>query len=219
MPDVVRFVRQLTHDLRNHLNAAELQSAYLNEIADDPELKTEMRRLRGMLSDMGVSLQRLSSSLTQAKLTQLPYEAAAFIEDLQQKVAAQFPQESDSVRWQVKSLGAQLNIDPQILQQAFLELMTNAFQHGRGPGPIEISAGPEGSMFVCEVREPKAGFETPTANWGREPFHRVTHGHYGLGLHRARSIIEAHGGQLSARYDPASSSLVTTIALPIIASE
>jgi hypothetical protein len=28
MPDVARFVRQLSHDLRNHLNAAELQSAF-----------------------------------------------------------------------------------------------------------------------------------------------------------------------------------------------
>ena len=35
MPDVVKFVRQLAHDLRNHLNAAELQSAYLDEIAED----------------------------------------------------------------------------------------------------------------------------------------------------------------------------------------
>ena len=33
MPDVVKFLRQLGHDLRNHLNAAELQSAYVAELA------------------------------------------------------------------------------------------------------------------------------------------------------------------------------------------
>ena len=32
MPDIVKFIRQLGHDLRNHLNAAELQAAYLAEI-------------------------------------------------------------------------------------------------------------------------------------------------------------------------------------------
>lgn len=58
MPDVVRFVRQLSHDLRNHLNAAELQSAFLNEIAADAEMKEEISRLRGMLSDMGRDLRR-----------------------------------------------------------------------------------------------------------------------------------------------------------------
>ena len=44
--DVVHFVRQLSHDLRNHLNAIELQSTFLAELAEDAELKTEVGRLR-----------------------------------------------------------------------------------------------------------------------------------------------------------------------------
>ena len=36
--DTVRFVRQLSHDLRNDLNAIELQSAYISELAQDQEL-------------------------------------------------------------------------------------------------------------------------------------------------------------------------------------
>ena len=62
LPDVVTFVRQLAHDLRNHLNAAELQSAYLAEIADDPELKEEINRLRAMVSEVGATLQRLTAA-------------------------------------------------------------------------------------------------------------------------------------------------------------
>jgi hypothetical protein len=41
------------------------------------------------------------------------------------------------------------------------------------------------------------------------------HGHYSLGLHRARNIIESHGGEFVAQYDPDSSLLVTTVSLPI----
>ncbi len=33
--DVVHFIRQLSHDLRNHLNAIELQSAYISELERD----------------------------------------------------------------------------------------------------------------------------------------------------------------------------------------
>ena len=36
--DTVRFVRQLSHDLRNDLNAIELQSAYIGELTQDQEL-------------------------------------------------------------------------------------------------------------------------------------------------------------------------------------
>src|SRR3954451_18299390 len=55
--DVVRFIRQLSHDLRNHLNAAELQAAYLSEIATDAEMKEEIKRLREMVSVLGTTLQ------------------------------------------------------------------------------------------------------------------------------------------------------------------
>ncbi|HET9856838.1 MAG TPA: hypothetical protein VFP99_03315, partial [Chthoniobacterales bacterium] len=48
--DMVNFVRQLSHDLRNNLNAVELQSAYLAELAEEGEMKTEVQRLREMVS-------------------------------------------------------------------------------------------------------------------------------------------------------------------------
>src|SRR4030095_14690827 len=39
--DTVRFIRQLGHDLRNHLNAIELQSAYISELEGDATLQGE----------------------------------------------------------------------------------------------------------------------------------------------------------------------------------
>jgi signal transduction histidine kinase len=218
MSDVVRFVRQLSHDLRNNLNAAELQSAYLNEVVPDAEVKDEVKRLRGMLSEMGGNLQRLTGSLAQVKLTEMPYEAAAFMEDLQKKIASQFPDER-AIEWKFDHENANLNIDPQTLQQAFVELFANALQHGRDHRPIVVNAGRDGNEFVFNLHEPKAMFDGATDNWGREPFHKVGHGHYGLGLHRARTIIEAHGGRLNVRYDSPSSDLVTTVALPIAPSQ
>ena len=47
---------------------AELQSAYLAEIAEDPELKEEVKRLRAMISDVGASLQRVTSALSSATI-------------------------------------------------------------------------------------------------------------------------------------------------------
>lgn len=215
LTDVVRFVRQLSHDLRNHLNAAELQSAYINEIAEDAETKGEVQRLRGMLSEMGGSLQRLTTSLSETKLTTMEYEAAAFLEDLQGKIAMQFAEEKESVDWDVNVGTAALEIDPQLLQQAMLELFANALRHERGAGRIILAAAIEGNECRITLHEPKLTSAPATENWGREPFKKVRHGHYGLGLHRARSIIEAHHGRLKAGYDAASSSLITSVTLPI----
>jgi K+-sensing histidine kinase KdpD len=216
MPDVVKFVRQLGHDLRNHLNAAELQSAYLAEIAKDPELKDEIKHLRAMISEVGASLQRVTSSLSAARLTLMPYGAADFVEDLRQKLAIEYPDESAKIEWSVQVGDATLQIDPQSLQPALMELCANAFRHDRAEGVISVEARIEKDRFALTIREPKRSFERSTENWGREPLRTVRQGHYGLGLHRSRAIIEAHQGQLNARYDHAASSLVTTVVLPLV---
>jgi len=215
MPDVVKFVRQLGHDLRNHLNAAELQSAYIAEIAADPELQEEVKRLRAMISEVGTSLQRVTSALGTPRLTTMPYGAADFVDDLRQKLATDSPDQSAKIEWSVQVSDATLQIDPQSLQPALLELFANAFRHDRSEGIISVEARIENKRLVFTIQEPKPSFDGLTENWGREPLRWVGQGHYGLGLHRSRAIIEAHDGQLNARYDSPASCLITTVVLPL----
>src|SRR5438067_13307256 len=88
--DMVKFVRQLSDTIRNNLNAVELQSAYLAELAEDSEMKNEIRRLREMVSEVGANLQGVTAGLSQGSLTPTTYPAADFIEDLKQKLAKDF---------------------------------------------------------------------------------------------------------------------------------
>ena len=217
--DIVQFVRQLSHDLRNHLNAIELQSAYIGELTADAEIKTEIKRLREALSGLTTILQKLSAGLGRIRTEVMPYGGADFIEDLRKKVVTDFPRESTAISWDVHLRGAALEIDPQLLQQAFIELFNNAFRHERGKGPLTVAAKIDNDRFVFTLREPKSRFELSTENWGREPLRKISPGHYGLGLNLARIIVEAHGGKLRAHYDPTESVLVTTITLPLSAKE
>jgi len=123
------------------------------------------------------------------------------------------------VTWDMQLKDATLQIDPQLAQQAFLELFSNAFQHERNIKTISAKAYLDKDRFVFELREPKVRFELPTENWGREPLRNVSQGHYGLGLNRARSIAEAHGGNFRAEYDQKTSTLVTTLTLPSFPAE
>ena len=218
-PDMVKFVRQLSHDIRNNLNAAELQSAYLAELAEEGEMKTEVQRLREMVSQIGTSLQRLTAGLSQANPNLIPYPAADFVEDLKQKLAKEYPDNAAKVSWDVQLKDATLQVDPQLVQQAFLEIFSNAFQHERNIKSITAKAYIDKNRFVFELREPKARFELSTENWGREPLRNVSQGHYGLGLNRARSIAEAHGGDFRGEYDRKTSTLITTMTLPIFPAE
>ena len=216
-PDIVKFIRQLGHDIRNNLNAVELQSAYLAELAEQMELKGEVKRLREIVSEIGTGLQKLSVAIGQTGQTLMSYPAADFIEDLKQKLTKDSANEAPKVTWDVQLKTEKLEIDPLKAQQALLELFANAFHHERNVKGITAKAYIDNGNFIFELREPKAKFELSTKDWGREPLRHVSHGHYGLGLNRVRMIVEAHGGKFGADYERATATLVTKITFPTTA--
>jgi K+-sensing histidine kinase KdpD len=212
---VTRFVRQLSHDLRNHLNAVELQSVYLSELTEDAELKSEIKRLREMIGQLGTVLQKLSADMAPIKTNLMEYRAHDFIEDIRRKFNNDFPDEAPRLHWKTQLGEAVVDVDPQLFQQAFFELFANAFRHEAKAEGLKVTVSAEKGRFIFALHEPKESFDLPTEKWACEPLRNVTQGHYGLGLNRVRGIVEAHGGNFHTQYDPAASALVTTIALPL----
>jgi len=213
--DAIRFIVQLSHDLRNDLNAIELQSAYIEELGKSEEVRNEIKRLREMISRLASTLQRLSREVGEVKPNLIPYPASDFMQDLRGKMDHDFPEESAEISWEIQLGDAMLNVDPQFFEEAFTEIFANAFRHDRGQGPLVASAKIDDKGFLFTLCEPKARFDLPTQNWGREPLRKMSQRHYGLGLNRVRAIVEAHGGELNAQYDPKVSALITTVRLPL----
>jgi len=213
--DAIRFIAQLSHDLRNDLNAIELQSAYIEELGKSEEVRNEIKRLREMISRLASTLQRLSRAVGEVKPNLIPYPASDFMQDLRGKMDHDFPEESKEISWEIQLGDAMLNVDPQFFEEAFTEIFANAFRHDRGKGPLVASAKIDDKGFLFSLHESKARFDLPTQNWGREPLRKMSQRHYGLGLNRVRAIVEAHGGDLNAQYDPKVSALITTFRLPL----
>jgi K+-sensing histidine kinase KdpD len=208
----VKFVRQLSHDLRNQLNAAELQSALIGELTNDAEIKSEIRRLRELVSQLGATLQSLSASVAEPRPTALPYGAKDFIADMQKKIAHEFPVKGQAVKWEGLPAGATLNIDPELTEWAATELFRNAFRHDLAGDQVQVQTSIDGDWFSFSIREAKKE-EIDPSQW-MQPLQKVSQSHYGLGLRRARRIIAAQGGQLTAKFDPTSRTLISTITLP-----
>jgi len=213
--DVVRFIRQLSHDLRNHLNAIQLQSAYLSELEREEELKGEIKRLREMVSGLTSALQSLSRAVSGVKPNLIPYRAADLAEDLRKKIDHDVSGQNAAITWNIQVGDAMLNVDPQLLQEAFIELFANAFRHNNDKGTLVATARMDNNRLLFTLQEPKSRFDLPTESWARQPLRKVSQGHYALGLNRVRAIVEAHGGEIYAHYDPNASTLITTLALPV----
>jgi K+-sensing histidine kinase KdpD len=213
--NTVRFVRQLSHDLRNDLNAIELQSAYISELTKDQELTNEIKRLREVVSGLNTALQSLSKAVGEIAPNLITYSAGEFLTDMRTQIARSFSKENHEIMWDVQLQNGTLNIDPQLFQEVFVELFANAFQHDRGNGALVARARIIEGRLVFTLHEPKAAFSSDTQKWGREPLRNIRQRHYGLGLNRIRAIIEAHDGELRVDYDPKTATLISTVALPM----
>src|ERR1700756_3415219 len=172
--DVVRFIRQLSHDLRNHLNAIELQSAYVSELERDDELKSEIKRLREMVSGLTSALQSLSNAVSGVKPNLIPYPAADLMEDLRKKIDHDFSGKGAAITWNIQVGDARLNVDPQFLQEAFTELFANAFRHNNDMGTLVATAGMDKNRLLFTLQEPKSRFDLATESWAREPLRKVS---------------------------------------------
>src|SRR6266571_5929485 len=153
--DTIRFIRQLSHDLRNDLNAIELQSAYISELETNEELLGEIKRLREMVSGMASTLQQLSRAVGDVKPTLISYRATDFMEDLRKKIDHDFPKQKTEITWEIQPGEATLNVDPQLLQEVFIELFANAFRHDRGKGRVLAKAEIDNDRFRFTLHEPK----------------------------------------------------------------
>ena len=217
--DAIRFVRQLSHDLRNDLNALELQSAYIAELTQDQQLTSEIKRLREVVSSLNSTLQLLSRVVGEVAPSLVAYPAGEFLTDMRTQIERNFSKENREITWDVQLQDRTLKIDPQLFQEVFVELFANAFQHHRGKGALVARAKISDGRFVFTLEEPKAVFSSDTQNWGREPLRNIRQRHYGLGLNRVRAIVEAHRGELRVRYEPAAATLISTVTLPVLSQQ
>ena len=211
---VAKFIRQLTHDVRNGLSAIDLETAFIAEIATDPEVLTEARKLREMVAETAKMLRRVSQNFQPVTAHPIPWAAATVMEELNKQLQAEFPEEAPTVALENQFGAETVQIDLNQTLAAVLAVLRNAFQFGQEGARVRVIGGVQEGQATLEVREPREALqnETPPEQWSVQPLRSTRSGGYGLGLYRARQIAEAQGGSLETHFT--GSELVTRITLP-----
>jgi signal transduction histidine kinase len=97
--------------------------------------------------------------------------------------------------------------DPTRLEQVFANLLTNAAKYTDPGGRIELTAGREHDELVVRVRDTGIGLDPAALPGLFQAFTQVYAAHarsgggLGIGLALVKSLVELHGGSVSAHSD------------------
>jgi len=219
LPRVVHFVRQVTHDVRNGLNAIDLQAAFIAEIAGEGEVGEEMGKLRRMVCHVTSDMQELSGRFGELRPLLMMYPVQEFLQGLKHAVDAEFETQAKRIVWEMKIGDEEMEMDYALLTSALMELTRNAIYFREGDQAIHFTAWNDQERVVFEVRQGRAQPVTGADQWGRAPLTSSRRGGYGLGLFYVRRIVDALRGALEIGYDAKSSELRARLILPLKGQE
>jgi signal transduction histidine kinase len=195
-PRMAEFLRLLAHDVRNDLNAVDLLTAYIRDIAAEPGVRGELDQLRTAIRYGSERMQRLSRAFQNPEPDRIPIPAAVLIEAIQARLAQADSGLFSRVRWTRVPEEGIVGVDVGLFEEVFRELLENAaaFSEPDAGVVFRVEVFAEEVHFIVEqnLEELPRGF----AEWGKKPFVSTRRGHYGLGLFRVRRVLEAHGADL-----------------------
>ena len=212
---VSKFIRQLTHDVRNGLSAIDLETAFIAEIATEEEVLAEIRKLREMVAETAMLLRVLSQHFQPVTVHCIPWAAVMVMEELNKRLQTDFPEEAQTAEVESRFGEETVQIDLSQTLSATMAVVRNAFQFRPQKAMVSITGLMWSGQPLIEIRVQKGILqdETPPSEWGVEPLRSTRSGGYGLGLFHARQIAEAQGGSLEASLE--GNDLVTRIMLPL----
>jgi two-component system CheB/CheR fusion protein len=122
------------------------------------------------------------------------------------------------IRVKAGSAPVRVRADRDRLEQVFLNLLTNAFEHAPGSETIEVTVSSSGGHAVVAVRDHGPGITEKDSRTMFEAYTRLGHPHrapgLGLGLYVAREIVTAHGGEIEVA-SQVGKGTVMTVRLPL----
>ena len=213
-PRLVTFVRQITHDVRNGLNAIDLQAAYIAEICGGGEVGEEMTKLRRMVGHVTKDMQELSGHFGEVRPVLVEYPLQEFMQGLRDQVAEEFDTQSKRIVWEIRAGNEETEMDYNLLMTAVVELIRNAIYFREGDHSIRVAAWTENGAAIFEVSQPRSQPVENADHWGRVPLNSSRRGGYGLGLFYVRRILDKLGGKLSPAYDAVAGELRVRLTLP-----
>ncbi|HEY9876925.1 MAG TPA: ATP-binding protein [Leptolyngbyaceae cyanobacterium] len=216
------FLANVSHELRTPISNVQVTVEALKSGAhEEPELRDrffqtiedETKRLSRLIHDL-LDLGRL-----EAGVTQIDKQTVALSSLISRAVnAISSRAQSAQIAVQVEAADLQISADPERLLQAILNVLDNAIKHSPPNSQILIALRRDGKFAEIVIQDQGKGIQEHDLPRIFDQFYTTDPSRkgsgVGLGLAIAKRIVEAHGGNITARSRTGQGALFT-LCLPL----
>lgn len=212
-----QLISDVTHELRTPLTSID---GYVEGAADGVFTSEEMlgsvteetRRMRKLIDDISLLSRAQEGSLV---LERTDADISEIADKMAERLRPQF--EATGVMLAVSSVPAVASVDPSRFGQVLTNLLGNALGHARTNGVVAMIVKKDAAGVTVTISDDGDGIASENLPHVFDRFYRGTstsRAGTGIGLAIARDIIDAHGGEITARSGGPGTGATFTILLP-----
>ncbi|MFZ5875063.1 MAG: XrtA/PEP-CTERM system histidine kinase PrsK [Nitrospirota bacterium] len=186
----------LLHDLKNFISMLSLLVDNMERNFDNPAFRNDaLKNLSQTVDKMKRLMERLRALAQPPAPTFEPVDlnqiVHAVVEEVQPSLKAGVSTEWETV--------PPVRADAAQIRRVLINLLLNADEALAGRGEIHVSTRAEHGMVTCRVADNGPGIPADFLETRLfKPFATTKSGGFGVGLYQCKSIVEAHGGRVSA---------------------
>jgi signal transduction histidine kinase len=219
MASMGSLVSGVAHEVRNPLfGITSTLDALQARLHSQPELGRHLSVLRGETSRLQKLMQDLLDYGRPAPHVRTRTDLYAVIDRALAICAPRVQEAGVRIGRDFSGAAPMLELDPQRMEQVFVNLIENALQHSTAGQELSVQARRDSAFgqadVVCTVRDQGPGFRDEDLQRIFDPFFTRRRGGTGLGLSIVQRIVEEHGGQVGAA-NHAQGGAVLTLRLPL----
>lgn len=217
------FLRSVSHDLRTPLtsiigNSHELCNS--NNLKDEDKktaisIHDEAEKLLSMVENV-LSISKINSELKINSRNELVEE---IFEDAVHEFKGRYPDSRICVQIPEKILF--VNVDSKLISQVLLNLLENAYIHGKSDIPIVLFASYDKKYVYMNVRDKGIGITNDVYKYLNEPVFIDSpseNTYQGIGLSVSNTLVKLHGGVIEAKNND-DGGAIFTIKLPLVKND
>ncbi|MEZ4235152.1 MAG: ATP-binding protein [Myxococcota bacterium] len=207
-----QMLAQITHEVRNPLNAMSLNAEMLAEEIErvDPRHDSDARELLATVSGEIERLTRVTAHYLQLarrpKASLSPESLADVLREVARLLRAELDQAGVSLEITCGDVAPQL-VDGGQLRQALLNVVRNAVEAGARTLRLELADG-DGTVRIA-LRDDGPGMTMEQVERAFDPFYSTKASGTGLGLAITRQILEDHDGTVEVVTSPGAGATIT----------